>query len=69
MARVQMDLNELSMNRLKAIKEKVEASSYADVMKEALKIYEYMLNEEISGTEFFIRKNGGEITPVKLFIA
>jgi len=51
------------------MKDKVEASSYADVMKEALKVYEYMLNEELSGTEFFIKKNGGEMTPVKLFIA
>jgi len=64
-----MDLSELSMNRLKDLKEKVEPSSYADVMKEALKVYEFMLNEENNGTEFFFKRNGGEITPIKLFIA
>lgn len=68
MARVQMDLSDQSMERLKRLKDNIDASSYAEVMREALKLYEFMIDEETEGTEFFLKKRGKEMTTLKLFI-
>jgi hypothetical protein len=66
--RVQMDLSDRSWERLKKLKHLSEATHYADVMKEALKLYEFLMLEDEQGSEFFVRRKDGEIMPIKLFI-
>lgn len=60
--RVQFELPEVSMNRLIALKEKTEASSYAEVFKNSLRLYEDLINQFDSGNEFIVRdkKTGKE---------
>jgi len=41
--RVQVDLPEKSYKRLVSLKEKTEAASYTEVVKNALKLYENMI--------------------------
>lgn len=66
--RVQMDLPERSFERLKALKEKTEAVSYAEVLKNALKIYEAIIQEIDSGNEIMIKQKDGQIFPYKVFL-
>ena len=68
MPRVQMDLTEKSLERLKDLKSKAEASSYGEVMKDALRVYEYILNKDLEGSKFFIEETGKAPAEVKLFV-
>ena len=46
--RVQIELPEQAMARLKSLKELTEAFSYSEVIKNALKVYEKSILEEIT---------------------
>jgi hypothetical protein len=65
--RVQFDLPPRSMDRLNVLKVKTEAASYAEVVKNALRLYEALIEETESGKQFFIRDENGTITPYRLF--
>lgn len=67
--RVQFDLPPRSMERLNALKVKTEASSYAEVLKNALRLYEALIEETEKGNEFLIRDENGTITPYRMFLA
>ncbi len=43
--RVQLELPEPSMQRLRDLKRRTEASSYAEVVRNSLKVYETTLNK------------------------
>jgi len=64
--RVQLEMTMKAWDRLNKIKDTTEASSYADVIKEALRLYEFMIQEDDKGGEFVIRR-GDKETAVKLF--
>lgn len=66
--RVQFDLPPRSMDRLNALKLKTEASSYAEVLKNALRLYEALIEETEKGNEFLIRNEDGTITPYRMFL-
>lgn len=66
--RVQFDLPPRSMDRLNALKVKTEAASYAEVMKNALRLYEALIEETESGKEFLVRGKDGTVTPYRLFL-
>jgi hypothetical protein len=67
--RVQMDLSERAFERLKSLKEKVDAASYTEVLKDALRLYEYILTKDMEGVKFFIKEPGSsEKTELKLFV-
>lgn len=66
--RVQMDLHPGSMSRLRALKKMNDARSYADVMKDALRLYEFFLLEDQKGTKFYTKEHDGELVQIKLFI-
>lgn len=61
--RVQVDLMPQSMARLVRLKEKTEAASYAEVIKNALQHYEAMIEETESGT----RDKDGAITIFRMW--
>jgi hypothetical protein len=65
--RVQLELPERSMARLLALKEKTEASSYAEVMKNALRLYEDVIKEVEDGNELLLKNEAGQIYPYRVF--
>jgi hypothetical protein len=64
--RVQMDLPEQSFKRLKDLKDKVEASTYTEVMKDALRLYEFILDNDSAGAKFLIQRTGEPPTEIKI---
>jgi hypothetical protein len=58
--RVQLDLPERSMQRLQDLKRKTEASSYAEVIKNALRLYDAIITEAEAGSSFLIRDAAGQ---------
>jgi hypothetical protein len=66
--RVQFDLPPRSMDRLNTLKLKTEAASYAEVVKNALRLYEALIEETESGKQFFVRDENGVLCPYRLFL-
>jgi hypothetical protein len=66
--RIQMDMPETSIIRLKRLQEVTEAASYAEVMKNALRLYEAMIQEVDGGADILIRR-GDEIEKLAIFSA
>jgi Arc/MetJ-type ribon-helix-helix transcriptional regulator len=67
--RVQLELPDEAMERLKSMRELSEAASYAEVIRNALRLYETLVLEERSGSQLFLSvlKDGVE-TRAKVFI-
>jgi Arc/MetJ-type ribon-helix-helix transcriptional regulator len=66
--RVQLELPENSMERLKALREKTEASSYAEVIKNSLRLYEALIKEAEGGNQVYVKgKDGGEVSYRMIF--
>jgi hypothetical protein len=65
--RVQLDLPEKSMARLQDLKTKTEAVSYAEVVKNALRLYENVVAEVDAGGEFLVRRANGELREYVIF--
>jgi hypothetical protein len=57
--RVQLELPEPSIERLKTLKDKTEAASYAEVIKHALRLYEALIDEAEAGNEVLIKSHDG----------
>jgi len=66
--RVQFDLPPRSMARLNTLKLKTEASSYAEVVKNALGLYEALIEETEAGKQFLIRDENGVVSPFRMFL-
>lgn len=66
--RVQLDFAPRSMERLNILKMKTEASSYAEVVKNALRLYEALIEETDSGKQFLVRDKDGVVSPFRLFL-
>lgn len=66
--RVQLELPPRSMERLSKLKESTEAASYAEVIRNAIRLYEAMVSEASAGREFYIKDKSGTITPYKVFL-
>lgn len=62
-----MDLTPNSFDRLNRLKETVEASTYTEVMKDALRLYEYIVEADAKGDVFLTRSANGTLTEVKIF--
>ncbi len=66
--RVQLDFAPRSMERLNALKAKTEAASYAEVVKNALRLYEALIEETEDGKQFLVRDKNGVVAPLRLFL-
>ena len=66
--RVQLDFPPRAMERLNTLKTKTEASSYAEVVKNALRLYEALIEEDESGKQFLTRDKDGVMSPFRLFL-
>jgi hypothetical protein len=65
--RVQMELSQGSFDRLNNLKEMTEASSYTEVMKDTLRLYEYFVQKDGEGSNFLVKSKNGEISEIKIF--
>jgi hypothetical protein len=54
------------MERLRTLREKTEASSYAEVIKNSLRLYEALIKETESGNEVSIKDSSGGKTAYRL---
>jgi hypothetical protein len=66
--RVQLDFSPRAMTLLSDLKEKTEAASYAEVIRNALKLYDGLVTEAGNGATFLVRGANGEISPFKMFL-
>ena len=66
--RVQFDLPPRSIERLNTLKRKTEAASYAEVVKNALRLYEALIEETEAGKQFLVRDANGSVAPLRLFL-
>jgi hypothetical protein len=67
--RVQLELPQKSMDRLRKLKDITEAGSYAEVLKNALRLYEAVISEVNQGNEIMIKDKSGEVRPYPVFSA
>ena len=65
--RLQIELPAASMERLKTLKEKTEASSYAEVTKNAFKLYELIIELAEGENTFLIRDKKGNTRELEVF--
>jgi hypothetical protein len=65
--RVQLELPPTSMARLRAL-HKTEAGAYAEVLKNALRLYEALFKEAEQGNDLVIRRKNGEPVETKVFL-
>lgn len=66
--RVQLEMPPQAMERLTRLKEKTEAASYAEVIRNALRLYEALVDEHEKGAEFSLKRADGEAVAYKIFV-
>jgi hypothetical protein len=65
--RVQLDLPPKAFERLQSLKADTEASTYAEVLKNALKLYAAAVEYRKEGRKFMIQDKDGTIFPLLIF--
>jgi hypothetical protein len=66
--RVQLEMPPQAMERLQRLKDRTEAASYAEVIRNALRLFEALLEEHEKGAEFSLKKPGGESVAYRIFV-
>ena len=66
--RVQLEMPPQAMERLQRLKDKTEAASYAEVIRNALRVFEALVTEHEGGAEFFLKRPTGESVAYKIFV-
>ncbi|ABS61742.1 hypothetical protein Plav_0119 [Parvibaculum lavamentivorans DS-1] len=66
--RVQLELPPQAMERLQQLKDKTEAASYAEVIRNALRLYEALIQEADRGAEFQVKGPDGVAVPYRIFL-
>ncbi len=66
--RVQLEMPPQAMERLTRLKEKTEAASYAEVIRNALRVFEALAEEHEKGNEFFLKHSDGQTVAYRIFL-
>jgi len=66
--RVQLEMPPQAMERLQKLKEKTEAASYAEVIRNALRVFEALVQEHEAGAEFSLKRSNGETVAYRIFV-
>ena len=66
--RIQLELPSASMLRLTKLKEKTEATSYAEVTKNAFKLYERIIQMTENGQVLCVRDKDGTMRELELLV-
>ena len=64
--RVQIDMPPASLERMQKLVKLTEASSYAEVIRNSLRLYEAMIEEVEAGNEIYIKRDD-QIAPYPVF--
>lgn len=65
--RVQLEMPPKAYERLVNLKVETEASNYAEVLRNALVLYEFFVQKTNEDAKFFIEGRDGKIAPLPLF--
>jgi hypothetical protein len=65
--RINLGLSPRAAARLVMLRQKTDASTNAEVLRNALRLYDALIEEVDKGNEFLIRHPNGEITSYRLF--
>ena len=65
--RLNLELSEKTQTRLQDLKSKTEATSYAEVIKNALRLYEAVISEAEAGNAFMVREPSGQMKEYVIF--
>jgi len=63
---LQIDIGQRSFERLEAMKEKTEVSRYGDVIADALRLYESIIEDVEAGHEVLARTSDGTEIPYRI---
>jgi ABC-type Fe3+-hydroxamate transport system substrate-binding protein len=66
--RVQLELPEKAMELLQSLQERTESVSYAQVVRNALKLYGAILDRQDKGQELILRSADGTETTLELIV-
>ena len=66
--RVQLEMPPQAMVRLQKMKERTEAASYAEVIRNALRLFEALVDEHEKGAEFSLKRADGSVVEYKIFV-
>jgi hypothetical protein len=66
--RVQLEMPPQAMERLQKLKDRTEAVSYAEVIRNALRLFEALVEEHEKGSEFSLKRADGEVVQYKIFV-
>jgi hypothetical protein len=66
--RVQLEMPPQAMVRLQKMKDRTEAASYAEVIRNALRLFEALVDEHEKGAEFSLKRPDGEVVQYKIFV-
>ena len=66
--RVQLEMPPQAMERLQKLKDRTEAASYAEVIRNALRLFEALVQEHEAGAEFSLKRANGETVAYKVFM-
>ena len=66
--RVQLEMPPQAMARLQKLKDRSEAASYAEVIRNALRLYEALVDEHEKGSEFSLKRATGETVQYNVFV-
>lgn len=65
--RVQLELPPSSFARLNNMKARTEATSYAELLKNALRLYENILDQRAAGRRLFLKEPDGTLIEYVMF--
>lgn len=66
--RVQLEMPPQAMVRLQKMKDRTEAASYAEVIRNALRLFEALVDEHEKGSEFSLKRANGEVVQYRIFV-
>jgi len=65
--RLNISLSPRALEQLDYLKSKTEASSYTEVFRNAMRLYDALIREADAGKEFLVRDKDGTLTSYKIF--
>ena len=66
--RVQLEMPPQAMERLQRLKDRMEAASYAEVIRNSLRVLEALVDEYEQGSEFSVKRKDGQSQAYKIFV-
>ena len=66
--RKNISLGDKAVERLEALQNRVDAGSASEIIREAIRLYEYFVDESEQGAEFYVKKPNEDLIKLKVFV-